>query len=59
MKTIIKPPSNKRYVVKCKICKCKYLASISDFRIGLYYHIDCPMCGKTRHFETLTFLRKK
>ena len=60
MKTIIKPPSNKRYVVKCKMCKCKYLASALDFRKGVcFYHIDCPACGETRHFETLIFLRKK
>ena len=58
MKTIIKPPSTKRYVVKCRECGCKYLASRSDFCKGFYYHIDCPLCGETRHFDTLRFLRK-
>ena len=60
MKTIIKIPLTKRYVVKCKRCKCKYLASYSDFYKGVYchYHIDCPLCGETRHFDTLRFLRK-
>ncbi len=59
MKQVIKPPMSKMYVVKCHKCKCKYKATINEFYSGaIYKHIDCPVCGHTRHFETLWFLRK-
>lgn len=59
MKQVIKPPTSKKYVIKCRKCKCKYKATINEFYSGaIYEHINCPMCGYTRHFRTLWFLKK-
>ncbi len=59
MKKIIQKPKNIAYSVKCKHCKCKYLATPDEFAVGmLYYHIYCPCCGTHRAFSSLRFVKK-